>query len=225
MELILPKFEIGLEWKPTTYNNQVGILAKVKGEGTVIGGQLTVDLLAILGKLGAQAKLFMNTIDFTLWLFDAEVKLDLVFKMEMSFNGEFTYNGAKQDTEGSVKATGTPGVSIKGEFTYKSSENIVIKTADGKEIKQKKDVEKGYGIEGEGEFPITFEIAPTSTGYDGVLSGKFGGLMITCYAKVIVKNKEGTTMGKPKDDSKIKGKWMIIDPKPLFDEKRFNILK
>lgn len=225
MELILPQFEIGLEWKPTTYNNQVGMLAKVKGEGTVIGGQLTVDLLAILGKLGAQAKLFMNTIDFTLWLFDAEVKLDLVFKLEMSLNGEFTYNGAKQDTEGSVKAIGTPGVSIKGEFTYKSSENIVIKTADGKERKQKQDVEKGYGVEGKGEFPITFEIAPTSTGYDGVLSGEFGGLEITCYAKVSVEKQEGTTMGKTKNESQPKGQWMIIDRKPLFDEKRFNLLK
>ena len=225
MELILPKFEIGLEWKPTTYNNQVGILAKVKGEGTVIGGQLTVDLLAILGKLGAEAKVFMDTIDFTLWLFDAEVKLNLVFKLEMSLKGEFAYNGAKQDTQGSVKAIGTPGVSIKGEFTYKSSENIVIKTADGKGKKQKQDVEKGYGVEGKGEFPITFEIAPTSTGYDGVLSGKFGGLEITCYAKVIVKKDGKVAMNKPKNESKIKRKWIIIKQKTLFGEKRFNLLK
>lgn len=225
MELILPQFEIGLEWEPTTYNNQVGILAKVKGEGTVIGGQLIVDLLAILGKLGPGAKAFMATIDFTLWLFDAEVKLDLVFKLEMTLKGEFAYNGAKQDTQGSVKAIGTPGVSIKGEFTYKSSENIVIKTADGKEKKQKRDVEKGYGVEGKGEFPITFEIAPTPTGYDGVLSGKFGGLEITCYAKVIVRKDGKVAMGNPQNESKIKGKWMIIEPKTLFGEKRFNLLK
>ena len=225
MELILPQFEIGLEWKPTTYNNQVGMLAKVKGEGTVIGGQLTVDLLAILGKLGPGAKAFMATIDFTLWLFDAEVKLDLVFKLEMTLKGEFAYNGAKQDTQGFVKAIGTPGVSIKGEFTYKSSENIVIKTADGKEKKQKQDVEKGYGIEGKGEFPITFEIAPTPTGYDGVLSGKFGGLEITCYAKVIVKKNSKGTLSKPQNESKPKGQWMIIERKTLFGEKRFNLLE
>lgn len=225
MELILPQFEIGLEWKPTTYNNQIGILAKVKGEGTVIGGKLIVDLLAILGKLGPQAKIFMSTIDFTLWLFDAEVKLDLVFKLEMKLEGEFAYNGAKQDTEGSVKAIGTPSVSIKGEFTYKSSENIVIKTADGKQKKQKRDVEKGYGVEGKGEFPITFEIAPTPTGYDGVLSGKFDGLEITCYAKVIVKEDSKGTMGKPQNESKPAKQWMIIEPDTLFGEKRFNLLE